>query len=171
MRHATPQRLHSTTSNSSDASGSDTKMIWEFADVIESTSPVTMAAAGALSSEKYRFCAANRSPHTTCNRPDPAPPVSTPSASSNGELSHADAGMNTMEATMNPTMTVVRCSWRRCPSSRERARDARHAAMPAAAAPMSKNAQSTLNDAPSIEADRQNTIHARHRPNPAITNR
>ena len=126
-----------------------------------STAPVAMAAAGVHTRANPLPCSANGCPQHICSRLAPTPPDATPATSATGEPHIAANGISTLDAA---TKHVV--ARRIAFAGNARDRDATTATANPATAPSSKNAQ-LMPPVPATAGNvRQNTSHARQKPNP-----
>lgn len=126
-----------------------------------STAPVAMAAAGVHTRANPLPCSANGCPQHICSRLAPTPPDATPATSATGEPHIAANGISTLDAA---TKHVV--ARRIAFAGNARDRDATTATANPATAPNSKNAQ-LMPPVPATAGNvRQNTSHARQKPNP-----
>ena len=126
-----------------------------------STAPVAMAAAGVHTRANPLPCSANGCPQHICSRLAPTPPDATPATSATGEPHIAANGTSTLDAA---TKHVV--ARRIAFAGNARDRDATTATANPATVPSSKNAQ-LMPPVPATAGNvRQNTSHARQKPNP-----
>ena len=146
------------------------KLVWSLD--MPATSAVTMAAAAEANVTKGTGCRANRSPHSTCRSPAPAPPAISPSTVSGALPIHSPAGITMPLATRAAGVRRIRTECAN-PSSRPALpqRAIRDTAS-ALAAPDARYSHENDERAPATSGTpRQNTIQARHSPNPMMVTR
>lgn len=145
------------------------KLVWSLD--MPATSAVTMAAAAEANVTKGTGCRANRSPHSTCRSPAPAPPAISPNTVSGALSIQSPAGMTTPLAMR--AAGVRRTRTERTLSSRFAfLRRATSDTASALTAPDARYSHENDERAPATSGTpRQNTIQARHSPNPMMVTR